>query len=105
MVKEKLIAQIEDYLSTKADTRFIKLIYGMIQTELAGEAPLSETHKRILDERIVDHEANPEQGKTWETIENLDALRDAIDKGLKSPRVEDFDFDEHLKKLKAEDKH
>ncbi len=30
------------------------------------------------------------------------ALRNAIDQGLNSPIVEDFDFDENLKKIKAE---
>lgn len=30
------------------------------------------------------------------------ALREAIQKGLKSPRVENFDFKANLKKLKAE---
>jgi antitoxin ParD1/3/4 len=30
------------------------------------------------------------------------ALKNAIQKGLESPRVEDFDFDENLKQLKAE---
>ena len=30
------------------------------------------------------------------------ALRNAIQQGLDSPRVESFDFDENLKKLKAE---
>lgn len=30
------------------------------------------------------------------------ALRSAIQEGLNSPRVEDFDFDENLKRLKAE---
>ena len=29
------------------------------------------------------------------------ALRNAIQEGLNSPRVENFDFDENLKKLKA----
>ena len=29
------------------------------------------------------------------------ALKAAIQKGLESPRVEDFDFDEHLAKLKS----
>lgn len=29
------------------------------------------------------------------------ALKQAIQKGLESPRVEDFDFDEHLKQLKS----
>lgn len=30
------------------------------------------------------------------------ALKNAIQEGLNSPRVENFDFDENLKKLKAE---
>ena len=30
------------------------------------------------------------------------ALRNAIQKGLDTPRVENFDFDENLKQLKAE---
>lgn len=30
------------------------------------------------------------------------ALKNAIQQGLNSPRVEDFDFDENLKRLKAE---
>lgn len=30
------------------------------------------------------------------------ALKSAIQQGLNSPRVEDFDFDEHLAKLKSE---
>ena len=29
------------------------------------------------------------------------ALKNAIQEGLKSPKVEDFDFDENLRKLKA----
>lgn len=30
------------------------------------------------------------------------ALKNAIQEGLNSPRIENFDFDENLKKLKAE---
>jgi len=30
------------------------------------------------------------------------ALKNAIQNGLNSPRVENFDFDEHLAKLKSE---
>lgn len=32
------------------------------------------------------------------------ALKQAIQEGLKSPKVENFDFDEHLAKLKSEKK-
>lgn len=34
----------------------------------------------------------------------LIALKSAIQEGLNSPRVENFDFDEHLTKLKSEKK-
>ncbi len=32
------------------------------------------------------------------------ALKSAIQQGLNSPKIEDFDFDEHLAKLKSERK-
>lgn len=35
---------------------------------------------------------------------NIIVLRKAIQEGLKSPRVEDFNFDENLIKLKSEKK-
>ena len=34
----------------------------------------------------------------------LMALKEAISKGMESPKVENFDFDNHLKKIKAETK-
>ena len=40
--------------------------------------------------------------KTQEEISKVIALKNAIQEGLKSPRVENFDFDENLKNLKAE---
>jgi antitoxin ParD1/3/4 len=40
--------------------------------------------------RLLEHEEN-----------KAIALRNAIQEGMKSPIVEDFDFDEHLAKLKA----
>ena len=34
--------------------------------------PISEEHKRILDERLLHHEANPTEGTPWrEVIEKL----------------------------------
>jgi len=41
--------------------------------------------------RLLEHE----EGK-------VSALKKAIQEGIDSPRVENFDFDEHLAKLKAE---
>ncbi|WKZ14637.1 MAG: addiction module protein [Candidatus Jettenia caeni] len=30
--------------------------------------PVPEAHKKILDERLRDHEANPEQGSAWKEV-------------------------------------
>lgn len=30
--------------------------------------PVPESHKKILDERLREHEANPEQGSTWKEV-------------------------------------
>ncbi|MBM4064501.1 MAG: addiction module protein [Planctomycetes bacterium] len=32
--------------------------------------PVTESHKKILDERLKEHEANPEQGSTWEEVKS-----------------------------------
>jgi len=32
--------------------------------------PVPESHKKILDERLKEHEANPEQGSTWEEVKS-----------------------------------
>ncbi|MGQ3683560.1 MAG: addiction module protein [Candidatus Loosdrechtia sp.] len=32
--------------------------------------PVPESHKKILDERLRDHEANPEQGSTWKEVKS-----------------------------------
>ena len=32
--------------------------------------PVAESHKKILDERLRDHEANPEQGSTWREVKS-----------------------------------
>ena len=31
--------------------------------------PISEEDKRILDERLADYEANPDEGSSWEEVE------------------------------------
>jgi len=30
--------------------------------------PVPEFHKEILDDRLKDHEANPEEGSTWKEV-------------------------------------
>ncbi|BBO18504.1 conserved hypothetical protein [Candidatus Brocadia pituitae] len=32
--------------------------------------PVPESHKKILDERLREHEANPEQGSTWKEVKS-----------------------------------
>ena len=32
--------------------------------------PVPESHKKILDERLRDHETNPEPGSTWEEVKS-----------------------------------
>lgn len=32
--------------------------------------PVPESHKKILDERLRDHEANPEQGSAWKEVKS-----------------------------------
>ena len=58
--------QIQEYISSKADERFINLVYGMIQAEKESSYQLPEAHKNILDERLKVHQQNPSEGKSWE---------------------------------------
>ncbi|WP_109832747.1 addiction module protein [Reichenbachiella versicolor] len=63
------IEQIEKYLHTQADERFINLVFGMIKAETEKEAyELPEAHKRILDQRLETHEKNPSAGRGWEEV-------------------------------------
>lgn len=65
------IAQIQEYLTTKADDRFVNLVYGMIQADLADEDyELSPAHKKLLDERLAAHKANPSQGRSWNAVKS-----------------------------------
>jgi len=32
--------------------------------------PVPESHKAILNERLRDHEANPEQGSAWKEVKS-----------------------------------
>ena len=35
-----------------------------------GEIEISEEHRRILDKRLADYEANPTEGRTWEEVKS-----------------------------------
>lgn len=63
------IEQIQDYLQTQADDRFINLIYGMIKAERENDTyELPDSHKQILDQRLANHEKNPSSGRSWEEV-------------------------------------
>lgn len=65
-------AQIREILHEyidKADERFINLMYAMVQADMNEENyELSDKHKKILDERISAHKANPSLGSSWEEV-------------------------------------
>jgi putative addiction module component (TIGR02574 family) len=52
-----------------ADERILNLIYAMMKADVEdGDYTLSESHRQLLDERIADHEASPEEGSSWEDV-------------------------------------
>ena len=65
------LEQIQEYLMTKADDRFVNLVYEMVQADLSGENyELSPAHKKLLDERLEAHESNPSQGRSWQAVKS-----------------------------------
>lgn len=59
---------LHEYIN-KADERLINLIYAMVQADMnEDDYELSATHKKILDERIAAHEANPLSGSSWTEV-------------------------------------
>ena len=65
MVTSQIWELLHEY-TNKADERLINLMYAMVQADMKeDDYELSTTHKKILDERISDHEANPLFGSSW----------------------------------------
>jgi len=59
---------LHEYIN-KADERLINLMYAMVQGDMnEDDYELRATHKKILDERIVAHEANPMSGSSWREV-------------------------------------
>ena len=54
-----------------ADDRMLKIIIGIIE---ANENEVSDPQKEILEERLKYHQANPQEGKTWD--EARDSLKE-----------------------------
>lgn len=61
---------LHEYID-KADERFINLMYAMVQADMEEDNyELSASHKKILDERIAAHKANPSSGSSWEEVKS-----------------------------------
>ena len=59
---------LHEYIN-KADERLINLMYAMVQADMKeDDYELSDTHKKILDERIDAHKANPSSGSSWDEV-------------------------------------
>ena len=60
--------ELREYID-KADDRFIHLVYGMMQADMEEEGyELSEAHKKILDQRLAEHQKSPESGSSWQDV-------------------------------------
>ena len=47
----------------------INLMYAMVQADMnVDDYELSATHRKLLDERIAGHEANPASGSSWREV-------------------------------------
>ncbi|MBW8050989.1 MAG: hypothetical protein FVQ77_11760 [Cytophagales bacterium] len=49
----------------QGDERLVKMIYAMVREYNNEEFELSDEHKKILDERLASHKADPRSGSSW----------------------------------------
>jgi len=62
--------ELREYID-KADDRFIHLLYGMMQADMEEEGyELSEAHKKILDQRLAEHQKSPGSGSSWQDVKS-----------------------------------
>ena len=68
METEELRKQIHGYID-QADDRFVNLVYAMVMADLQEpEYELSDEEKKILDERLAQHEKDPESESSMEEV-------------------------------------
>lgn len=61
---------LHEYINI-ADERLLNLMYAMVQADMKeDDYELSATHKKILDERIEAHKAEPGSGTGWEEVKS-----------------------------------
>ncbi len=61
-------------LSSEKKIRLVQDLWDEIADEVA-RTPLTEAQRRLLDERIKQHQSNPEDVESWEKAKD-DILRD-----------------------------
>ncbi len=65
-------AQIREELHkliNTADDRLLNLMYDVMKDETREEDfLLTDEHKKILDQRLADHKANPSEGSSWSEV-------------------------------------
>lgn len=61
-LKKSVLTYIEN-----ADDPLLKLIKALVETyqEEEDNSEISVEHRKLLDQRLVDHRADPEAGKDW----------------------------------------
>ena len=61
----KIREELHQYIDN-ADDRLINLMYALVQADMTEEDyHPSDEHKKILDSRILAHDANPSSGSSW----------------------------------------
>jgi len=55
------------WMAQLSDEKVIRKIKAL-RNEKLDDSILTESHKSILEERIANHEANPESGSSWEEV-------------------------------------
>ena len=62
----RLKERIKNYIE-EADERMLKIINAIIE---ADENELKNSDKEILEERLRYHQQNPEEGRTWDEVQD-----------------------------------
>ena len=73
MSTEPFVAQFRE-LSSDEKIRLVQELWDEIAEEVSRR-PLSESQRRLLDERLADEEQNPDDDEPW-TKAKFDILRD-----------------------------
>lgn len=61
-LRKKIIAAIQG-----ADEQYLKQLEAFMYSNSKGSS-ISDEHKQIIDERLAQHKANPQAGRSWQEI-------------------------------------